>query len=144
MLDEKFDNQKNWSVGYRKNALGKVARVAEYANDWKHGAGAYKSNIEDFAKWAKALINGKLVSKNSETLMWTPQKLDSGNPTGYGLGFLVSGKGRSLKVSHGGSHSEARSRMVLYPRQKHGIVVLCNCGHADPGKISTALYSAMK
>lgn len=143
-LDEKYEGQKYWSVGYKRNVFGKVAEVPHYAHDWKHGAGAYKSNVIDFANWAAALINGKLVTKKSETLMWTPQKLASGKGTNVGLGFFVETQNNTLKVYHGGSHSEARSRMVLYPRERHGIVVLSNCGHAEPSKISTAIYRALK
>lgn len=143
-LDEKYTGQKNWSVGYKKNRFGKVERVLNYAHDWKHGAGAYKSNIIDFARWAEALINGELVSKESQKTMWTPQKLANGKPTNVGLGFFVETQNNTLKVSHGGSHSEARSRMVMYPEQQHGIVVLSNCGHAVPSKISTAIYQALR
>lgn len=143
-LDATFDDQANWAVGYKKNLLGKVVRVPEQANDWKHGAGGYKSNIVDFAKWAEALINQKLVSKDSEQTMWTAQKTANGKSTDAGLGFFITQQNGTLKVSHGGSQSEARSRMVLYPKQKHGIVVLCNCGHADPAKISTAIYAALR
>lgn len=143
-LDATFDDQANWAVGYKKNLLGKVVRVPEQANDWKHGAGGYKSNIVDFSKWAEALINQKLVSKDSEQTMWTAQKTANGKSTDAGLGFFITEQNGTLKVSHGGSQSEARSRMVLYPKQKHGMVVLCNCGHADPAKISTAIYAALR
>jgi D-alanyl-D-alanine carboxypeptidase len=143
-LDEEAVGQKNWSVGYKKNALGDVERVPSYAHDWKHGAGAYKSNIEDFANWAAALINSKLVNQQSQQRMWTAQNLDSGKPTNAGLGFFVSRQNNTLKVYHGGSHSEARSRMVLYPDRKQGIVVLANCGHAELSKISTAIYRAFE
>jgi len=143
-LDAEFNKQSNWAVGYKKNFAGAVARVPEYANDWKHGAGGYKSSIVDFAKWAEGLINRKLCTEASEEKMWTSQKTSNGKSTDAGLGFFITTQNGTLKVSHGGSHSEARSRMVLYPKAKHGIVVLCNCGHADPAKISTAIYSVLK
>ena len=143
-LDAELDMQLNWAVGYKKNFVGAVARVPEYAHDWKHGAGGYKSSIVDFAKWAEGLINRKLCSEASEKAMWKSQKTSNGKSTDAGLGFFITTQNGTLKVSHGGSHSEARSRMVLYPKAKHGIVVLCNCGHADPAKISTAIYRVLK
>ena len=60
-----------------------------------------------------------------------------------GLGVYVSGSGRSLKLSHNGKQSETRTRMVIYPNGRHGIVVMCNGGHADAGKITTAIYNAL-
>ena len=34
--------------------------------------------------------------------------------------------------------------MVLYPDARHGIVILTNCGHGNPGAISTAIYAALE
>lgn len=142
-LDVDSKEKPSWAKGYKRNLFGKVVAVPEYAHAWKHGAGGYKSDIIDFARWAKALINHRLVSRKSEKKMWTAQKLNSGKPTNAGLGFFVNNNNGKLKIYHGGSHSEARSRMVIYPRERHGVVVLCNCGHADPSRISTAVYRAL-
>lgn len=143
-LDGPYEGQKDWSIGYQRNGLGQVARAPEYANDWKHGAGGYKSHIVDFARWAEGMIGGSLVSDESQKAMWTPQKLDSGKPTSCGLGFFVAEENGIPKIYHGGSHAEARSRMVIYPTRKHGIVVLCNCGHAEPARVTTAIYQALR
>lgn len=141
-IDTKYTGQSNWSQGYRKYA-NSVTKVGEHAHGWKHGAGGYKSNIEDFAKWGAALINKKMASPKSYKTLWTAQPLKDGTVTSAGLGFFVTQQNNTLKITHGGSHTEARSRLVLYPEMRHGIVVLCNCGHADPAKISTAIYSAL-
>ena len=141
-LDVPYRNQKLWSVGYKR--LGPtVIRVPDSANDWKHGAGAYKTNIVDFAKWAQALMNGGLLSDKMKAAMWTPQKTSDGKSTKVGLGVFVSNRGGVKKISHNGSHSEARSQMDLFPDKKLGVVVLTNCGHADTAKISTAVRRAL-
>ncbi len=120
-----------------------IEKVKEYANYWKHCAGAYKSNIVDFAEWTKALMNKSLLGKAGTTAMWTPQKTSSGKVTSMGLGVFVTRQNGALKISHDGSHNEARSRMVIYPDQRHGMVVFSNCGYADPARISTAVYRAL-
>jgi len=33
---------------------------------------------------------------------------------------------------------------VLYPAQKRGVIVMSNCNHADPGKISNAIMTALR
>jgi CubicO group peptidase (beta-lactamase class C family) len=134
---------KNWSVGYDKKGA-RVGRQADEANDWKFGAGGYKSDVGDFAAWALSLLEHRLVPDRLERLMWTPQDTDNGQVTEFGLGFEVDGKGKDLRVAHNGLQGEATTRMVLYPEQGHGIVVMTNCGFGDPGAITTAIYRALR
>jgi serine beta-lactamase-like protein LACTB, mitochondrial len=142
-LDFETRDQPHWSVGYLKNSAGKIVRAREEANYWKYGAGGYKSNIQDFARWAAALINHELVSAETERQMWTPQRTSRGDTTTRGLGFVVEDE-NGLKVSHGGSQPEAKSRLVIYPAARHGVVVLSNCSFANPVAISTAVYRALR
>jgi len=130
-----------WVTGYEKKG-GKVTAVADVAHDWKHGGGAFKSDVGDFARWAVALINRELVSEATEKAMWEPQPTTDGKPSTYGLGFVVEG-GDRLKVSHNGKQEETTTRLVIYPKQKSGVVVMCNCGFGDVGKISTAVFAAL-
>jgi CubicO group peptidase (beta-lactamase class C family) len=135
--------QPHWAAGYVKDKDGAVAPTAEDAHYWKHGAGGYKSNVRDFARWARAVLARELVTATTETAMWTPQKLRSGGETKWGLGFTVEQQG-GLKVSHNGSQPEATTRMVLYPRAGTGVVVMTNCRFAEVGAISTAVFAALK
>ncbi|MEE2937849.1 MAG: serine hydrolase domain-containing protein [Planctomycetota bacterium] len=141
-LDLPFTGQKNWVIGY-KIANGAPEPIEDYAHFWKHGAGGYKSDVRDFAKFASALANKQLINEKTTTAMWTNQKTVDGVKSNYGLGVVVEGEGRSLKISHNGSQDETRTRMVLYPNQGHGVVVMCNTQGAVPGRITTAVYSAM-
>lgn len=141
-LDVESTGQRNWAVGYIKNDANQVVLAKEEAHFWKHGAGGFKSNVQDFARWAQALINRELVAQETEQLMWTPQSTSAGEKTTRGLGFTVEDQG-GLKVSHGGSQPETKTRLVLYPEKKSGVVVLCNCGFAEVGRISTAVYRAL-
>ncbi len=129
-------------VGYAKKGET-IARSIDEPQYWKHGAGAYRSSITDFARWAEALLNRRLVSQQTEAAMWTIQPTKDGKPTTWGLGFTVENGSQGFKVSHNGSQPEVATRMVLYPKAKHGVVVMTNSGYADVGKISTAVYSAL-
>ena len=142
-MDVPLDNQENWSHAYRLRG-GKMVRVGDEANYWKHGAGGYKSNVKDFSEFAASFMKAQLMSVKTTVQMMTIQNTSDGKPTTMGLGVFVSGSGDSLKVSHNGSQPEVKTRMVIYPNKGHGVVVMCNCNHADPGKISTAIYGALK
>ena len=140
-LDMPRAEQSNWTKAYQRVQSG-FSEVPDVAHYWKHGAGAYKSNVVDFAKFAQALMTSRLLERASTEEMWKLQPFNNGELSSYGLGVRVSGQGKSLKVWHGGSQEETKTRMVLYPQQRHGIVVLCNTRHADPAAISTAIYRA--
>lgn len=142
-LDVLFENQDDWSKAYRL-ADKKFIEVSDEANYWKHGAGGYKSNVKDFAVFAASLMQAKLIDLPTSIEMMTRQHTDDGKQTDFGLGVAIEGVGRNLKVSHDGSQLETKTRMVLYPNEQNGIVVMCNCNHAEPGEISTAIYSAFK
>lgn len=137
------NGQQHWAVGYTKSG-DEIVRAPEEAHYWKHGAGGYKSNIEDFARWAEGLLNYRVLSPEAAGRMWTVQNDAAGKPTKWGLGFTVENDGPQLKVSHNGGQPETATRMVLYPRARHGVVVMTNSRYAKVGEISTAVYSALK
>ena len=123
-MDTSSKGQPNWAKGY-KISYGKPVEVEEYAHYWKHGAGGYKSNIRDFARFALALINKELINERISNLMWTRQETMSGELSKYGLGVIVTGIGKNTKISHNGSQNEVRTRMVVYPNRKDGVVIMC-------------------
>lgn len=142
-LDLPANGQANWTLAY-ETRNGKITEVPDYAHFWKHGAGGYKSNVKDFAKFAIALSGSKLIHPELTDKMWTRQKTGDGNESVYGLGVLVSDHGERLKVSHSGSQDETRTRMVIYPHRKHGVVVMCNTQGSNPARITTAIYTALR
>ncbi len=142
-LDVETKDQKHWTVGYLKGLGGTIIPAKEEAHYWKHGAGGYKSNVGDFARWAKGLIDHKLVSDSAEKAMWTRQKTSDDKLTTWGLGFTLDEQG-GLRVSHNGSQPETKTRMAIYPKSRQGVVVMTNCQYANPTAISTAVYAALK
>ena len=142
-LDIPFKNQKNLAKGYVIKD-GQPTQTIDTPHFWKHGAGGYNSNIKDLTRFALALMNKELIGEETSTKMWTRQKTNNGRLSTFGLGVIVSGNGKSLKISHRGSQDGIHSRIVLFPNQKHGVVVMCNTEDCKPGKISAAIYSQLK
>ena len=135
--------QADWATGYvRDKASKKISPAREEAHAWKHGAGGFKSNVEDFARWAAALSTTTLLKDETKRLMWTQQKTNDGKVSNYGLGFVVNPRGE-LTVSHGGSQSETKTFMIVQPNARRGIVVMCNCSYADPNALVRAVRSAV-
>jgi serine beta-lactamase-like protein LACTB, mitochondrial len=139
--DDRFAGQSNWATGYvRDKSSKKVSPAREEAHAWKHGAGGFKSNVQDFARWAAALSTTTLLKEKSKRLMWTQQKTNDGKTINYGLGFVVNPRGE-LTVSHGGSQSETKTSMIVQPNARRAIVVMCNCSYADPTSLVRVVRS---
>lgn len=132
----------NRAVGYRRTA-GKTVRSTDTDVSWKLGGGGFISNIGDMALFAEALINRTLVARETEDLMWSKVMPRNGKATKMAHGFSVEGEGNGVKVFHGGSQEKAKTRLVIYPRKRHGMVFMSNSRHVDPAKFTTAAYSAL-
>ncbi len=131
------------AVGYRLTN-GQVLLSTDTDQSWKWGGGAYISTVGDFAGFAEGLLNSKLVSKETETKMWTPQSTSDGKPTEYGLGFeVVMKNGAVEKIFHEGKQEKTRTRFVIYPKQNNAVVVMTNSEWVNPGTFSTLIYGAL-
>ncbi len=131
------------AIGYRKIGT-KIVPSSDTDVSWKLGGGGFLSTIEDLARFAAGLMQRRLVNSSTEALMWQPQRTAVGDATSYGLGFHVDAPANGrLRVSHNGDQEKSSCRMVLYPRERHGVVVFSNCEYADPGAFSTAVYQAL-
>ena len=128
----------NRAVGYLRKK-GKVIPSTNTDVSWKLAGGGYISNIDDLAIFARALIHGKLVKPETEKLMWTPQKLKSSKPTTYAYGFSINGMGTKLQVAHNGAQEKTRTRMVIFPRKRFGVVVMSNSEHCNSRKLAGAI-----
>jgi serine beta-lactamase-like protein LACTB, mitochondrial len=140
--DYQWINIPHRATGYQRRD-GKIVRSTDTDVSWKLGGGGFISTIGDLARFATGLINRRLVDSATEKRMWEKIQPATGKPTKYAHGFSVEGEGEEVKVSHSGSQEKAKTRLVIYPRKRHGLVVMSNSRHADPGKFTTAAYRAL-
>jgi len=70
--------------------------------------------------------------------------MQSGDETNRGLGFEMDDKGGRLRVAHSGKQEKTRTRLVIYPRDRLGAVVMTNSEWVDPVRFSTAEFAALK
>lgn len=137
-------DQPHWSRGYIRLPVAGVLPAPETAHFWKHGAGGFKSSIVDFGRWAEAVLNARLLDDATwQEMQTTPPPRDGSRPT-MALGIHVAGQDQELHLWHGGSQREARSWMVVYPRQRLGVVVLSNSSYADMDDIAAALLAVVR
>lgn len=131
------------AVGYRRKEEA-IDRSTDTDVSWKLGGGGYISDVEDFTRFAAALVNHRLVSEKTAARMWERQKLTDGTVTDYGLGFgvAVGSEGR-LTISHSGSQEKTRTRFVIHPKERTGVVVMTNSEWADPKPFVTVVEEAL-
>lgn len=141
--DYQWKNIPHRAVGYRKKNK-KVVPSTNTDVSWKLGGGGFISNIDDLALFAKGLINGKLVKPETERLMWTPQKLKNSKSTTYGYGFNINGTGKELRVAHSGGQEKTRTRMVIFPGKRMGVVVMSNSEHCNSKSLAAAAIGALE
>lgn len=145
--DRQWETIPDRVAGYLRNRDDVNRRLAPLDPDvsWKLGGGGYTSTVEDFVKFAMGLLNHKLVSSETEKLMWTRQKLANGKESNpYGLGFALGAtKGGVKWVGHGGSQQKTRTAMLLVPDRSQAVVVMTNSEWGQPIVIATALLDAM-
>ena len=53
-----------------------------------------------------------------------------------GYGFSIRGLGDELQVAHSGAQEKTRTRMVIFPKKRFGVVVMSNSEHCDSRKLA--------
>ena len=116
----------------RHRAQGYVRQRGELRNSalmdgsYKLGGGGLCASAEDLARFAQALMAGKLVQPETLAAMWTRQRTNDGKEIGYGLGFNVRREDGRLVVAHSGAQSRVSTMLLLLPEQRIAVAALCN------------------
>jgi CubicO group peptidase (beta-lactamase class C family) len=111
------------------------------------GASVFVSTPTDLVRFALAFNGGKLLQPATVKLLQAPQRLPSGEETGYGLGWdleAVTMAGRSTTTA--GHHGELLGGMVssLLTVPERGIVValVSNTSYADTLSVAVKIAQA--
>jgi CubicO group peptidase (beta-lactamase class C family) len=120
------------AAGYVRK--GDVLENAEYLDmSQPYAAGSLYSTVLDLTTWDRALAEGKLVSKESMTRMFTPVK------NNYAYGWAVTDRSGRKEISHGGGINGFATDILRYPDQNLCVIVLCNVVPANPGRVARDL-----
>ena len=112
--------------GYRPGQPGELLNANYISMTVPYAAGAICSTALDLARYQRALVEGKIVSRASYARMSTPSVLKDGWRTGYGLGLVndvIQGK---RMVGHGGQIDGFWTVLFYYPVEDVTVVLLSN------------------
>jgi CubicO group peptidase (beta-lactamase class C family) len=131
----------NRALGYSKKD-GAWVEADQSSTSAVLGDGGIYSNVEDLAKWDRALRAHTLLSNAEMQSALTPvevpggAKTDDGEPTEYGFGwFLDPYKGRQ-RTWHSGTTTGFRTYIERFADEGLTIIILCNRDDLKPGKLA--------
>ncbi len=102
------------------------------------GAGSVYTTVEDLARWMVFLGTAEGEPRAVFDEMTRPYVLPSGASTGYGLGIYVDEHRGLRQLHHSGGDMGFQSRLIYYPDEDGGLVVLANHG-AFPASVTAEL-----
>ncbi len=109
---------------------GPVLNAPYVDNSYKWAGGGFLSTTEDLARFAQAMLTGKLLAPETVQVLWAPQQTSDGRSTGYGMGW---GSGTDAKghrwVGHTGGSMGATAHLRIYPDDSLVVALLVN---SDP------------
>lgn len=119
---------KNRAHGYGRESNVNI-RVADLLNG--KAAGGIQSTAEDMLKWTEALQANRLLKPETLQLAYTPQKLNNGKLTDYGLGWYIQELHGSLTHRHGGRTFNQTSETLYLPQEAVYVIILTNTSDAN-------------
>ncbi len=112
---------------YARTRDGTVLNADYVDNSYKWAGGGFLSNTADLVRFGMAHLSSRLLRPETVELLWTSQKTNEGEETGYGIGWSVGSdyEGRRI-VSHGGSSIGGRAHLLIFPDDGVVVAMLAN------------------
>jgi serine beta-lactamase-like protein LACTB, mitochondrial len=111
------------------------------------GSSVFLSTPSDLLRFAMAINSGKLLQPATVQLLQTPQRLSSGQETGYGLGWdletvALTGKQTELVGHDGESLGGMVASFMTFPEYGIVVSVTSNISYADTFSIAVKIAQA--
>ncbi len=117
---------------YERVPDGRVnnAPYVDQSNKW--AGGGFVSNTEDLVRFGWAHVEGGPLTPETVAMLVAPQRLRSGESTGYGIGWSSGSDSTSGQrwFSHTGSSTGGRAVLVVMPEERVVVAVLANLSQA--------------
>ena len=117
---------------YERLPDGRVnnAPYVDQSNKW--AGGGFVSNTEDLVRFGWAHVQGDLLEPGTVTTLVTPQRLRSGESTGYGIGWRSGSDSTTGRrwFSHTGSSVGGRAVLLVVPEERVVVAALANLSQA--------------
>ena len=111
------------------------------------GASVFVSTPSDLVRFGMAINSGKLLRPATVELLQTPQRLASGEETGYGLGWYhktvtLAGKQTRVTGHDGDSMGGMVASLMTFPEHRIAVAVTSNISYADTFALAVKIAEA--
>lgn len=112
------------------------------------GAGAFLSTASDLVRFGAAMTGGTLLQRATVAALHTPQRLTSGEETGYGLGWKIETielAGESTRMVGHGTKQDfigGTASLLTFPERGIVVAVMSNISFADTRSIALRIAQA--
>lgn len=118
---------------YEHDAGGRLVNAPFVDNSYKWAGGGFLSTPEDMIRFGFGYIREPLLKPETVELLFTPQRLASGEATGYGIGWSTTEDWAGRRtVGHTGGSVGGTTAFWTYPEQQMVIAAVSNLSDA-PG-----------
>ena len=126
----------NRAYGYSLLTSG-YRRTDESTTSAVLGDGGIYSSADDFIWWYRMWTGGpSVLTSNSVNKMMTPNRLSNGSLTRYGYGWSVDNFEGHGRISHTGSTIGQKHVIIVFPKEKLGILIFTNRENSAPWLIA--------
>jgi len=129
-MDDPLDVIPNRVRGYR--LVDDVLKNSEFVDvSSRFAGGGTRSTVVDLMKFARGIIDARLVKRETEREMFASMAQRNGQLTGYGMGWEAKPWKGHFQVSHGGSQPETRTHILVFPAENFAVAAASNLEDAD-------------
>ncbi len=116
------------ALPHTKSLFGRVKARGVYPYNREHApSSTLNASVEDMVRWMADFLGRLPVSESlSEMTQSSTTLTDS-----IGLGFQRYDLGGTLAVGHFGGDQGFRSYLLMVPKERLGVVLLCNCDYEE-------------
>ncbi|MBL8239492.1 MAG: beta-lactamase family protein [Bryobacterales bacterium] len=129
------DTVRNRAYGHSRTAEGWM-RTDQSATSAVLGDGGIYSNLEDLARWVRALDRCTLLDCGTLKQSWTSAVLNDGTPTNYGFGWRLETRDGHRVIGHTGETRGFRNALLRYPEQGMVVILLTNRNEGTPATVA--------
>ncbi|MGI8734735.1 MAG: serine hydrolase [Pyrinomonadaceae bacterium] len=109
----------------------------------RFAAGGTRSTVSDLLKFAKGVMDGKLLKNDTMNLMATSMSTNAGRLTNYGMGWETSPYNGRYMLVHSGGQQETRTLLYILPTRKLAVAVGVNFEGSNPGIYVDRLFQLL-
>ncbi len=121
---------------YTRSAVGKMIHAPMVDNSYKWAGGGFLSTTEDLVRFGNAHLPGGFLQDSTLKRWITPQRLEDGTSTNYGMGWRsgIDGYGKPW-YGHSGGSVGGVTQLLIYPKEEIVVAVLTNKSPVDYGDL---------